>query len=81
MIYFRETAIARCYHVHSGARENWKVFTSPPTASAQQYLIQLSGKGAKKHEIDVAAFGGHLFMTYFYRADEKPPWSPGSATT
>ena len=24
--------------------------------------------GGKKHEIYVAAFGGHFFMTYFYRA-------------
>ena len=26
------------------------------------------GGGAKKHEIYMATFGGHLFMTYFYRA-------------
>ena len=39
------------------------------------------GGGGKKHEIYVAAFGGHLFMTYFYRA--RGPWPvglPGSAT-
>ena len=42
MIYFRKTAIARCYHVHSRARENWKVFTSPPNASAQPRLSALA---------------------------------------
>ena len=31
--------------------------------------------GGEKHEIYAAAFGGHLFMTYFYRA-RGGPWPP-----
>ena len=40
--------------------------------------IQRPGKGGKKHEIYAAAFDGHLFMTYFYRAGGGVwrPWPP-----
>ena len=32
---------------------------------------RVRGEGeAEKHEIYAAAFGGHLFMTYFYRTRE-----------
>ena len=34
------------------------------------------GEGAKKHEIYVATFGGHLFMTYLYRAGGGGAWPP-----
>ena len=36
------------------------------------------------HEIYAAAFGGHLFMTYFYSAGgggQWPPWPPPGSTT
>ena len=29
--------------------------------------IQKLGKGEKKHELYIAAFGGHLFLAYFYQ--------------
>ena len=29
---------------------------------------RVRGGGREKHEINAAAFGGHLFMTYFHRA-------------
>ena len=52
-----------------------------------EYSSGSSGRlkeGRKKHEIYVAAFGSHLFMTYFYRAGGgvgMAPWiSPGSIT-
>ena len=50
-----------------------------------QYRIQRQGKGrggTEKHEIYAAAFGGHLFMTYFHRArgGMAPSAPPGSAT-
>ena len=41
------------------------------------------GWGGGKHEIYVATFGGHFFMTYFYRNGEggmAPSVPPGSAT-
>ena len=45
-------------------------FVSPPwrvgAPSYGEYWIRPGG--GKKLEIYVAAFGGHLFMTYFYRA-------------
>ena len=51
-----------------------------------QHQIQQPGRGgrAKKHEIYVAAFGGHFFMTYLYRVGEGGygplGTRPGSAT-
>ena len=50
-----------------------------------QHRIQRPGRGGQKLEICVAAYGSHLFMTYFYRAWSghgplgTPPPSPGSA--
>ena len=34
------------------------------------HRIQRPGWGGKKHEIYVAAFGGHFFISYLYRAGE-----------
>ena len=34
-------------------------------------------RGGKKHEIYAAAFGSHIFMTYFHRVGGPwPPWPP-----
>ena len=40
------------------------------------------GRGAEKHVIDVAAFGGHLFYDLFLQGPggSWPPRSPGSTT-
>ena len=48
----------------------------------QQHRIQQLGGGAKKHEIYVAAFGGHLFYDLFVQSWEGhgPLSTPGSAT-
>ena len=32
-----------------------------------QQRIQKLGKGEKKHELYIAASGGHLFLAYFYQ--------------
>ena len=48
-----------------------------------RYNIRSSGRvgGAKKHEIYVAAFGGHLFYDFFvHRWGAMAPSAPGSAT-
>ena len=36
----------------------------------------VGGGGGNKHEIYMAAFGGHLFMTYLYRAGGHGPSAP-----
>ena len=42
-------------------------------------VIKLKGGGevGKKHEICLAAFGGHLLLTYFYRVREPGGVEPG----
>ena len=47
-----------------------------------QHQIQRLGGGAKKHEIHVAVFGGHLFYDLFVQGGGAmaPSAPPGSAT-
>ena len=42
----------------------------PDSQASSGSSNQVKG-GGKKYEIYVAAFGGHVLMTYFYRVREK----------
>ena len=84
---------------HSNQKNAWSValwiallFPSPEwenlhcgdlMCTGRQHQIQWLGRGAKKHEIYVAAFGGHLFYDLFVQGwggAWPPRHPPGSAT-
>ena len=65
----------------------WQMIYARPYYRMGAYLVGISSSGSsdwvgggEKHEIYAAAFGGHLFMTYFYRAGgamaPSPPLDP-----